>query len=344
MTTPIKAIICGYYGYDNGGDEALLWSILRLLPPGVEPVVLSAQPAVTKARYGVTAVDRWQLWPLLQTLHHGHWFIWGGGSLMQDHTSWKNPLYYGGLMAIAQLFGLKTMALAQGIGPFRRSWVQDLTRWLLRGCDAVTVRDQGSSDRLQQWGIDHRLAPDLVWTLAPENPPTKAKKTIGVNLRPHEQLTPALFHRLGQGLQGLAAETQSEILLIPFQESEDLAIAQELQRQYLPQAVIRTASDPRQLQEIFQAVDWFVGMRLHSLIMAIAGNCRCFALSYDPKVSQLMAALSLSGWELTQIPALEDITHSWQHHWQGAAPVDWTMVAQLREEATHHQRAWEGLL
>jgi len=37
-----------------------------------------------------------------------------------------------------------------------------------------------------------------------------------------------------------------------------------------------------------------IGMRFHSLIMA-AAEC-CFALSYDPKVSQLMEELAMPGW------------------------------------------------
>lgn len=45
-----------------------------------------------------------------------------------------------------------------------------------------------------------------------------------------------------------------------------------------------------------------IGMRYHSLIMAAAEECKCFALSYDPKVSQLMEELAIPGWDLTEIP------------------------------------------
>jgi len=39
-------------------------------------------------------------------------------------------------------------------------------------------------------------------------------------------------------------------------------------------------------------------MRFHSLIMAAAEGCRCFALSYDLKVSQLMEELAMPGSEI----------------------------------------------
>lgn len=45
----MRVILCGYYGQDNAGDEALLVCLLQMLPATVEPVVLSANPQVTTA-------------------------------------------------------------------------------------------------------------------------------------------------------------------------------------------------------------------------------------------------------------------------------------------------------
>ena len=39
---------------------------------------------------------------------------------MQDASSSLNPVYYGGLMLLAQMMGLKTVAWAQGIGPLNK--------------------------------------------------------------------------------------------------------------------------------------------------------------------------------------------------------------------------------
>ncbi|MFS8799980.1 polysaccharide pyruvyl transferase CsaB, partial [Synechococcus sp. R60.3] len=51
-----RVLICGYHGYGNAGDEALLLALLRQLeqlPDPVQPVVLSRRPAETAATYGV---------------------------------------------------------------------------------------------------------------------------------------------------------------------------------------------------------------------------------------------------------------------------------------------------
>ena len=44
----MRAILCGYYGKGNGGDEALLASLLQMLPDNIQPYVLSGNPSETK--------------------------------------------------------------------------------------------------------------------------------------------------------------------------------------------------------------------------------------------------------------------------------------------------------
>lgn len=58
MEIQMRAVLCGYYGKGNGGDEALLASLLQMLPHGVEPIVLSGNPTQTQLDYGVEAIDR----------------------------------------------------------------------------------------------------------------------------------------------------------------------------------------------------------------------------------------------------------------------------------------------
>ncbi|NJL90730.1 MAG: polysaccharide pyruvyl transferase CsaB, partial [Coleofasciculaceae cyanobacterium SM2_1_6] len=47
MVKKLRAVLCGYYGKGNGGDEALLATLLQMLPDHVEPVVLTATPKET---------------------------------------------------------------------------------------------------------------------------------------------------------------------------------------------------------------------------------------------------------------------------------------------------------
>ena len=64
----MRVVLCGYYGMGNGGDEALLASLLQMLPSQVKPVVLSGDPEQTAQCYGVEAYHRKSLGGALVSL------------------------------------------------------------------------------------------------------------------------------------------------------------------------------------------------------------------------------------------------------------------------------------
>lgn len=76
----MQRVICsGYYGKGNGGDEALLASLLQMLPPTVEPIILSGNPSQTQNHYQVEACDRMNGMEVLSALRRADALIWGGG-------------------------------------------------------------------------------------------------------------------------------------------------------------------------------------------------------------------------------------------------------------------------
>ncbi|MEL7407716.1 MAG: polysaccharide pyruvyl transferase CsaB, partial [Cyanobacteria bacterium J06558_2] len=239
----------------------------------------------------------------------------GRGSLMQDSTSIMSPIYYAGLMALAQQRGLKTIAWAQGIGPLKRSFTRWLTKQVLLGCDAISVRDAASAELLSSWQIDYQIAPDPVWALksapAPELPVTD-QQIVAVILRSHPLLTAERLQIIIQAIQDFQRQSNSFILLLPFQPAQDLAIAKEIAAKLSDSYKVMSLDDPKQIKGLFKQVTMVIGMRLHSLIMAAAEGCRCSALSYDPKVSQLMAEVELPGYELANLPVdPQQISHDW---------------------------------
>ncbi|MGD1850903.1 MAG: polysaccharide pyruvyl transferase CsaB [Cyanophyceae cyanobacterium] len=297
-----QALLCGYYGMGNGGDEALLATLLQMLPDSVKPLVLSGDPDQTRRRYGVKAIPRKSGLDILSGLSSADAFIWGGGSLMQDATSAINPIYYGGLMGLAQGMGLKTIAWGQGIGPLKRSPSRWLTRRTFRGCSAISVRDGESGKWLRRQNIDQFvLAPDPVWALK-ASPVTEAaalpSPRIAVVLRSHPTLTPQRLTAITQGLNRLQLATQASILLVPFQPMVDRPIADHVARSLSGSYRIVQIEDPARLKGLFQQVNWTLAMRLHGMIMAAAEGSRCFALSYDPKVLVLAEELGLPVWDL----------------------------------------------
>lgn len=343
-----QVVLCGYYGKGNGGDEALLATALQMLPAGVTPLVLSGNPEETHKRYGVQACDRMSLSAILQAFRSSDAFIWGGGSLMQDATSALNPFYYGGLMLLARGMGLKTFAWGQGIGPLRRP----LTRWLARqcfqGCTAVSVRDRASATLLTEWNVPFTLAPDPVWALQGKPVPglwDLPAPRLAVSLRSHPHLTPARLEVLTQALVDFQKATQTCILLLPFQPAQDLAIAQAMQPRLPGTSKILVLEDPQHLKGVFQGVEMAIAMRLHALIMAAASSCRCFALSYDPKVSQLMEELSMPGWTLAEIPADPAVvSRTWLELYANGDALSTDRIHFLTDRAMLHRELLQQLV
>lgn len=357
----MRAVLCGYYGQGNGGDEALLASLLQMLPSHVTPLVLSGNPTETRDRYGIDAYGRKSAFEVLRVLRQTDAFIWGGGSLMQDATSVMSPFYYGGLMGLAQQLGLRTIAWAQGVGPLRRNTTQWLSRQTFRGCSAVSVRDQGSATLMSQWQIPFWLAPDPVWAL--EAIPLKGlwdlpAPRVAVALRSHPWLTSQRLNQITQALIDFQNATQTCLLLLPFQPVQDLAIAQAIQPHLPGPSQILPIADPRQLKGVFRGVEMVLAMRYHALIMGAAEGCRCFGLSYDPKVKTLMQELAFPGWDLNPaatnpnpetaiapFPADAHVmTQAWLDHYANGDPLSTEQIQSLVDRALLHQELLQTAL
>ncbi|SMB88453.1 Polysaccharide pyruvyl transferase [Desulfonispora thiosulfatigenes DSM 11270] len=87
-----KVILSGYYGFNNAGDEAVLYSIiaaLRGLDENLEITVLSNNPEHTIKAYQVKAINRWKVKEIYPAIKEADLVISGGGSLLQDVTSKK---------------------------------------------------------------------------------------------------------------------------------------------------------------------------------------------------------------------------------------------------------------
>ncbi len=308
-----NVVLCGYYGQGNAGDEALLLTLLQMLPPGVNPIVLSHNPTATSQAYGVTTVPH-KSWQTLKAIAQADGFVFGGGSLLQDVTSLGSLVYYAALMKWAQLLGKKTIAWAQGIGPLQSSCANHITRFVLRGCTGITVRDQASADLLKNWQIPQAIAPDPVWVLEAlpfAEMPDLPHPRIAVNLRTHGSMTLKKLTVLQVALKQFQQQNKASIILIPFQKSQDEAIAQQLYDALAEPKVIIAPLQPQQYKSLFAQVDFLIGMRLHSLILAAAA-CPCFALNYDPKVAQLQQQCNLPGLDLDQLPLdAEALSQQW---------------------------------
>ena len=103
--------------------------------------------------------------------------------------------------------------------------------------------------------------------------------------------------------------------------------------------------DPQLLKGVYRGVVMAIGMRLHSLIMAAAEGCRCFALSYDPKVNRLMEDLQIPGWDLANLPDDHNlISQAWIEYYVNGAPLLSEQIQSLVNRALMHRELLSAAL
>lgn len=162
-----KALLCGYYGEHNIGDDALLQVLLGQLPAGWDPVVTAHDQEQIQDSYAVSTTGRRSLAGVLKAFSHCDALVLGGGSLLQDSTSFLSLLYYAALIFTARLGGKPVLLWGQGLGPLRRRRSRALVRLLLRRVTAMSWRDPASSSMATAWGNSSLLGSDPVWALTP---------------------------------------------------------------------------------------------------------------------------------------------------------------------------------
>ncbi len=303
-------VVSGYYGFDNLGDEAILEELIGELSEFVDKqniVILSQNPEVTAARYGVRAQDRWQLADIASLLSQTRLFISGGGGLFQDTESVKSVIYYGGLVSMARALGAKVLVYAQGIGPIRSTLGKYLTRTSLALSHALTVRDAESVQLLSGWGLSASLTGDPVWLLSAEQLPesarkfiadlrkeNKGKKLVGLSLRQGGGFDHGHIEMLAKSMKEAGLTKNHIIVPIPLQTAQDIKPLEDFVSTWtalggkIASPHLGELQKPSQWLKLIGSLDLVVGMRLHSLIMALSSGVPCIGIAYDPKVTNVL--------------------------------------------------------
>lgn len=306
----MKILLSGYYGFDNAGDEAVLYAIISALRenvPNGEITVLSNQPEKTTAEYGVRAVNRWGKLSLVKEIKACDVFISGGGSLLQDVTSKNGILYYLGLIYLAEKLGKKVLIYAQGIGPIQtpRNW--RLTKKILNKTHGITVRDFASRQLLMQMGVyrEINVCADPVWGINPQSIKREHGEEILRQYIDEEKLgekvmmlavrnwqdSAATFAEIAESCDNFAAEGW-QIVFVPFHYPEDVEAGKAAASLMKQQAVVLDGNySPEETMEILANGDLVIAMRLHGLIMGSVLRKPIVAISYDPKVDSFMQLL-----------------------------------------------------
>lgn len=292
-------LVCGYYGFGNLGDEAVLAGLvygLRQAGYAGGITAMSAAPALTEREHGVASLLRTHLPAVWQALRQAQVFVLGGGSLLQDTTSARSIVYYLGMHTLARWAGCRLAWIGQGIGPLHRGWARRWTAQAARQAATVVVRDALSAQLLRQLGVPQvQQGADLSfllpaadttrgWQILRRFGVEQGETIVAFAPRPWASETTSLVELLRQLAREVHGRWGARVLLLPMQLSRDRALVREIAAG-APESVV--LSEPLRVQEV-QAVlsccRLVVGMRLHALMLSAASGVPALAMSYDPKV------------------------------------------------------------
>lgn len=302
-----KVLISGYYGFDNAGDDTVLFGIissLQKLYPAIQISVLSNKPKETTALFGIPAYNRWRFTEIMKQLRKTDLLLMGGGSLLQDATSPRSVMYYLSIVTMAKFLKKPVIFYAQGFGPISHPISKVLIKSIVNKVDVITVRDQGSADDMKQLGVTRpiHITADPAVTIRPEDIDLglshhrliqNGKRSMAISIRKwkNEENYKKVIAKMADEM----IEKGWNVYFLPMQYPADVAPSQEIiHHMTRPGAVL--LNDKMNFHEIISFIgnmDFILGMRLHSIIIAAVMGVPFVGVSYDPKIDRFIERVQM---------------------------------------------------
>ncbi|GCE65406.1 polysaccharide pyruvyl transferase CsaB [cyanobiont of Ornithocercus magnificus] len=311
-------LLCGYYGEGNLGDDALLNVLLAELPESCQIWVMARHVSIIQPLpASAQVVNRRSLIAVLSSLRHIRTLILGGGSLIQDSTSFQSLIYYLVMITVARCYNIQVILWAQGFGPLR----QPLSRWLvalmLPLVSSASWRDNTSLKLARQILPNHSMfvAPDPVWCTPSRH--WSGGGDVVVCWRPTTLLNSDGWDLLLDALNRLAVFTGSNLHWFAFHTYQDVTLPLFL-RNHRPDLVdLWARSQYSKATSVDKAMDKFssarlvLSMRLHALILSQLSGSPSAALSCDPKISAAANMALVPCTNLQSLPPVGRIVGQW---------------------------------
>lgn len=352
-----SVLLSGYYGAENVGDEAILDSLLYLFEheydEEIDATVASTAPSHTAGMHDVETVPqlkRNQILPFLGALRRSDELFIGGGGLIGE----PKVVRWGVMILLARLLGKRISLVGVGVEPIDHGMNRLVLRTALNSVDTITVRDETSKKLLEEMGVAAPIYvgsdPAFVRPPTDSRPDVEAVSTEGnvvlVSVRPVE-------HRfvdvtgLASALDRIAEELSWHVVFVPFHNenhptdsdrANDVAALMEC-----PSTVIDRQISFREADELLEATDFAIGMRLHSIILAVRNLVPVVGVSYHPKCDAILEKIGQTEViHCDDIPAAK-LYSQIQDKRRSTTPMARTRTARTEQEAVEKmlETLWE---
>lgn len=307
-------LVCGYYGFGNAGDNAVLDSLLNGLAGGEDPLdvtVMTARPRACRCRFGVRCIGRTNIIAILLALLRSSHFILGGGTLIQNATSPRSLRFYLFVSHLACITGCKLIIYGSGLGPIYGRRPRKKAASLLARASLIGLRESSAYDMLRSLGVNLRSAavyadPALLMTPAPESRIDFLMRRyvscshsgtgfIAISLR---ESSPAgrrksdggyYESRLAAAIDGICDITRAKplfFILSPQDKKISERIRARLERNN--RGIILPCLAISDIIGLLSRCRVGVGMRLHMLVFAAAAALPVAGIACDPKIGAFL--------------------------------------------------------
>ncbi len=299
-------VICGAYGRNNAGDDAILEAIvgtIRGIDRDIPITVMSRRPQDTRLTNHTNSFYIFNVWTFTRMLRRSELFINGGGSLIQDVTSSRSLYYYLFTLWLAKKNGLKVLMYGCGIGPvLKEKNRKQAAKVLNYAPDIITLREKLSLKELEDLGVTRpqiRLAADSAINLVPAKAAETDAYMLSEGLDPQgmyacfalrEWKRVDRFKEIAGAVGYLYEKYRLEPVFLAAEFPKDVAAAEKVAA-YLPHVPVHILRHDRSVEtviSVLQRMKLVCAMRLHALVFSAAASVPTIAVSYDIKVSGFM--------------------------------------------------------
>jgi polysaccharide pyruvyl transferase WcaK-like protein len=300
-----RVLLCGAFGQDNPGDDALLMAFLDALD-GNDVVVASPTPI---DRPDTTTVRPSAL-GLRGVLREVDSLVVAGGTVFKTLHPSANRHPAGllarsaALLGYARMRGVPFALVGVGAGDLRSRTGIRLARWTAEHADLLILRDEESASVLAGIGAagPFRIGADPAWTLFDGSGRSNEHERDGVVVAiSHLADTEVdrLVERLVHVVEPLIAKGE-RVHLQPWQGDEvgaDALVAHRLVRRLGDPPLVDVVARPQSLHDAvhcFARARAVVGLRHHALIAAAVAGCPFLAVAHEPKLAGIARRLGQS--------------------------------------------------
>jgi polysaccharide pyruvyl transferase CsaB len=311
-------LLAGSFGQGNVGDDAILCAMLEQLRarlPQVRIQAVANDIEHVRRKFGVETVY-WADWAEISAvIRRTDLMILGGGGIFFDYEGFDvdtlirnhapDLSHYASFPFLARLFEKPLMIYGAGVGPLVSAEAEDMVRLAFQLAQTATVRDSDSAARLIDIGLTTKVdvTADAALSMRVISDQTARellrntgcdpnRPVIAIAPKPWPSFYPGVDWEpvVAGGLRQLRDEERVQLLLIPFQRTEDDPVIERFSAIAAGADIHRLSNglSPAEVAGVIGQCDLLIGIRLHALIFAVLTGTAGLALTCEPKVRSLM--------------------------------------------------------